>query len=59
MNGQAGQNAAQKRTFEHRRDARKRSALGAYPEIKPNLIDSYDERAILVDKRPSSALLVF
>jgi len=40
-------------------NARKRPALGAYPEIKPNLIDSYDECAILVDKRPSGALLVF
>jgi len=58
MNGQAGQNAAQKRTFEHRRDAQKCPALGAYPEIKLNLIDSYDEGVILVDKCPSGALLV-
>jgi len=58
MNGRAGQNAAQKHTFEHRRDARKRPAVGAYPEIEPNLIDSYDACAILVDKRPSGALLV-
>ena len=32
--------------------------LGVYPEIVPNLIDSYDACAILVDKRSSGALLV-
>jgi len=48
------------RVFEHRRSDRKapNAALGAYPEIKPNLIDSYDVRAILVHKCPSGALLM-
>jgi len=31
--------------------------LDAYPEIEPNLIDSYDACAILVDKRSPGALL--
>jgi len=47
--------------FEHCRSDRKapNAVLGTCPEIKPNLIDSYDEGAILVHKRPSGALLVF
>jgi len=31
--------------------------LGAYPEIEPNLIDSYDACAIFVDKCSSGAVL--
>ena len=47
------------RVFGHRRGDRKAPSqvLDAYPEIEPNLIDSYDACAILVDKRSPGALL--
>jgi len=54
-----GKSEGRKRTFEHRRGARKapKQVLSVYPEIEPNCIDSYDACDVLVDKRSSGALL--